>query len=198
MNRLKQYRNRVNKQLGELRHTKSLVREERTNLKQVKQKIKNLTQAQEIAQLVAKTVQQRAHEKIARVVSRCLAAVFDDPYEFQIHFVSRRGKTEAEPIFVRDGYEYSDPQNDCGLGTVDVAAFALRLSCLTLSRSHPRKLLLLDEAFRFVSVEYRDQVRTLLETISEEMGVQIVLITHDESLLTIAGRTITITPKFDA
>ena len=51
-------------------------------------------EAQQIVQAVAETIQEAAHDRIAGVVSRCLAAVFDEPYEFRINFLHRYGQHE--------------------------------------------------------------------------------------------------------
>ena len=141
----------------------------------------NLTaahQAQAAAQHIAEATQQQAQGRIAAIVSRCLLAVFgDDAYDFRIVFERKRGKTEAALLFARGGLE-ADPLTATGGGVVDVAAFALRLAALMLSRPPARRLLVVDEPFRFVSTEFRPQVRRLLETLAEEMGVQIILVTH--------------------
>ena len=71
-----------------------------------------------------------------------------------------------------------------GGGVVDVAAFALRLSCLMLSKPPLRRLLVLDEPFKFVSAEHRDRIQTLLRTLAEEMRIQILMVTHIEQLVT--------------
>jgi len=81
----------------------------------------NLETAQEIVQTVAQSIQQQIHTRIADVVSRCLSAVFDEPYEFRIIFEQKRGKTEARLIFVRDEQEI-DPMTAAGGGVIDVAA----------------------------------------------------------------------------
>lgn len=139
-------------------------------------------EAQRVAQAIAQTIQQQAHARIAGVVTRCLAAVFgDNAYEFNILFEQKRGKTEAVLVFVRDGITV-DPLTASGGGVVDVAAFALRLAALVLSRPPLRRVLVLDEPFRFVSKEYRDKIRGLLSVLGAEMGVQFVIVTHFEDL----------------
>jgi len=140
-------------------------------------------EAQKVLQLVAQTVQQSAHKRIAGVVSRCLEAVFDEPYDFRIIFEQKRGRTEARLVFVREEMEV-DPLTASGGGVVDVAAFALRLSCLMLTRPSLRKILLLDEPFRFVSSGYRERVRNMLENLSKDLGVQIIMVTHMDELKT--------------
>lgn len=145
--------------------------------------LKHALEAQEILQLIAQAVQQQAHEKIAKVVSSCLQAVFDDPYEFKIEFERKRGRTEAKLLFLRRGL-ICDPTSASGGGVIDVAAFALRAVCIMLHRPRLSKILFLDEPFRFVSAEYQDNVRTMLEELSEDLGVQIVQITHNEKIAT--------------
>jgi len=138
----------------------------------------HLLQAQVVAQEVAQRLQHQAHAQIAQVVTRCLRAVYDDEaYAFRIDFEKKRGKTEARLVFVQDG-QVLDPVGNASLGQVDVAAFALRLAALLLARPRRRKLLVLDEPFKWVDRQRRPRVRRLLETLAQEMDVQFFLITH--------------------
>ncbi len=148
-------------------------------LKKSKRKLKDTIKAQEICQLVTATIQHRVHEKIATVVSHCLETVFEEPYKFRILFERKRGKTDARLVFERGGL-HVDPLTASGGGVVDVAAFALRLSCLLLTKPNLRKVLILDEPFRFVSEEYQDRVASMLRQISKDMKVQVVQVTHNE------------------
>lgn len=131
---------------------------------------------------IAQHTQQQAHRAIAGVVSRCLAAVFDNPYEFVIHFERKRDKTEARLAFVRDGVEVS-PLDAAGGGVVDVAAFALRLAAIVLHQPPVRRLVVLDEPFKFVHADNLPRVRALLDHLAAEMGIQFVLVTHLEGLV---------------
>jgi ABC-type uncharacterized transport system YnjBCD ATPase subunit len=139
--------------------------------------------AQEILQHLAQAVQQQAHEQISKVVSSCLEAVFDDPYEFKIVFERKRGRTEAQLRFTRRGLDV-DPLTASGGGMVDVAAFALRVSCLALHRPRLSRVVVLDEPFRFVSAEYQDNVRKMLEQLTKDMGMQMILVTHNDAYAT--------------
>lgn len=133
-------------------------------------------EAQVLLQTVAEQIQNAVHKRIAGVVSKCLAFVFDEPYEFSIVFEKKRGKTEAVLMFSRDGLELTDPLGEIGGGVVNVAAFALRLACLSLERPVKRRLLVLDEPFSGLRGErQRERMRTLLESLADEFGVQFVL-----------------------
>jgi DNA repair exonuclease SbcCD ATPase subunit len=139
--------------------------------------------AQKLLQVTAEAVQRVAHARITELVSHCLTAVFGEAaYEFKIEFEQKRGKTEARVVFLRDGHEV-DPVTAAGGGTVDVAAFALRLAAVLFSKPPVRRLLVLDEPFRMVSEEYQPRVREMVEGISERLGVQVIMVTHNENLV---------------
>lgn len=150
-------------------------------LMQADDHLSDVQEAHALIQMVAQAVQQEAHQQIAGVVSQCMQSIFDEPYEFQIGFDRKRGRTEATLSFVREDVTV-DPLTGSGGGAVDVAAFALRLACLVLSKPAIRPLLVLDEPFRFVSAEYRPRVRALLERLAADMGVQIIQVTHINEL----------------
>lgn len=138
-----------------------------------------IREATALVQTVATAVQEEAHNKIADIVSHALEAVFDEPYTFKINFEKKRGRTEASLTFTRNGNEV-DPMTASGGGVVDVAAFALRLSCIMLSRPPVRRLLVLDEPWKFLSADRRPRLRALVETLADKMDCQFVIVTHDD------------------
>ena len=168
---------------SDLDHIEKTVAEEKDNVSKATKLLHRTQTAQEVLQLIAQAVQQKAHERIAGVVSSCLSAVFDDPYEFKIEFERKRGRTEATLRFCRGGL-IVDPLTASGGGVVDVAAFALRAACLMLHRPRLSRLIVLDEPFRFVSAEYQSNVRSMLEELSADLKLQIIFVTHNESLAT--------------
>ena len=150
-------------------------------LKRLQRDLAAWREIQELTQHVAATCQNRVHKQICEVVTVCLAAIFDEPYTFLIRFVNKRGRTEAVPVFVRDGEEVVDI-DDIGGGVVDIACFALRLAAVVSSLPPIRRLLVLDEPYRFVSKKLRPKVAAMLEAFSKQMKCQIVLTTHEDEL----------------
>lgn len=177
------HRSRLNELLAEHATARTVYQQEKKAAIVSENHATDCEEAQRVVQLVAQTVQKQAHDKIAGVVSRCLEAVFDEPYEFQIHFEQKRGRTEARLVFVRDGNEV-DPMTGSGGGVVDVAAFALRVACILLSKPQVRRVLIMDEPFRFVSACYRPRLRGMLEQLAKELGMQFIQVTHIEELKT--------------
>lgn len=145
--------------------------------------LKATEEARAIVQQTAQTIQEQAHGAIAKVVSRCLSAVFEEPYEFKILFEQKRGRTEAKMVFERNGLQI-DPMTASGGGVLDVAALALRLACLMLCKPAARRILIFDEPFKSPSPHYRERIKQLLETLAEEMGVQFIFVTNIMELVT--------------
>lgn len=155
------------------------VRKQKTERKQQAEHAKT---AHEIAQEAAREVQTQTFSKIASVVSRCLSSVFTNPYGFEIEFQTKRGRSEAVLSLTRNGAKYS-PQDATGGGVVDVAAFALRISALVLSTPQKRRLVVLDEPFKFLSKEHRTAARQLLDELAVEMKIQFVIVSHIDELI---------------
>lgn len=130
---------------------------------------------------LAEKVQNKVHKQVADVVTKCLKNVFadhpDGAYEFKIKFVKKRNKTDAILLFTRNGMEL-DPQDEAGGGVLDVASFALRLACTLSAQPAVRKLMVLDEPFRHVSLKLRPIVAALLVELAKETGTQFIVVTH--------------------
>lgn len=178
-----QIENRVLEYEMEYERCANNVLNERAELKKEIEMTNAIAEATEIVNAVAKQLQQNAHTRIATIVTHCLQAVFEKNYEFKILFETKRNKTEAKLAFLWDGQTLDDPTNEAGLGVVDVAAFALRLASVLEARPAGRRLLVLDEPFKFVSEGYLENVRVMLEGLAERLGVQIIMVTHIRELM---------------
>jgi len=176
-------RERVNGLLSDLKVADRACKDGRQKLTEAEDHLTYAEEAQRIVQQVAQEIQQQAHKRIAGVVSRCLETVFagDDIYGFKIRFDRKRGRTEAALILTKNGNEVEDPLNADSGGVVDVAAFALRTACIVLSKPKLRRFLSLDEPFKFVSEEFRDNVRMLLEGLAKDFKFQYVMVTHEKA-----------------
>lgn len=154
--------------------------EEKKKLKESKRKYEEIEKALKIAQAVAESVQRKAHQQLSGLVTTCLKTIFGDEYSFQVRFLQKRNKTEAQLILLKDGHEITDALEQDSGGVLDVAGFGSRLACIMLQKPQPRKVMVLDEPFKFVSVEYKPRVAALLEKLSKDFKTQIILITHEK------------------
>ena len=153
----------------------------------VERELINTEQAQAIIQKVAQKTQQELEYHISDLVSTALSAIFDEPYEFKLYFVIRRGTTEAVFKFARNGEEV-DPMVASGGGAVDVAAFALRIALWSLKQKRSRNTIVLDEPFRFLSRELQPKASSMLKLLSEKLGIQFIIVTHNNDLVEAADK----------
>lgn len=181
---LSRARKRINNLLTELDLADKTQQKQRKKLTGLEDYFTYTEEARKIAQQVGQHIQQMAHKQIANVVTSCLQMVFEDDYGFKIDFVLKRGKTEAKLLLLKDGHEIENPIDEDSGGVLDVAAFALRVACIVLFKPPQRRLLVMDEPFKFVSTEFRDNIRMMIEKLAEDFDFQFIMITHIEALKT--------------
>lgn len=178
------------------KHAQIQLKQERKRLKQAKSDLKHSQEAQAFLQEAAKQVQLKSHNRIAGVVSHCLKEVFkDDPegaYQFKFRFDKIRGRTQARPVFIRNGHEL-DPKDECSGGMEELAAFALRIVAILMSNPELRRLVIPDEPFRGISPCYRHLVPQLILALSKKMRMQIIYATNEMSYA--CGKVIKLTKE---
>ena len=151
-------------------------------------------EAREIIRTVGQKTQESISFHIKDIVSLALDSVFDEPYEFAIDFTNRRSKTECDLYFVRNGNKI-DPLTASGVGAVDIASFALRIASWSMARPRTRNVIILDEPFRFLSENYQERASQMVKEISQKLGIQFLIITHEMMLTSAADRIFEVSIK---
>jgi DNA repair exonuclease SbcCD ATPase subunit len=160
--------------------------------KHLLQEIRQLNQVVELhekAALVLTAIgeqrQDAAQRSIETLVTEGLQTIFGD--ELSFHLVPTvRAKSPVVDLIVRsqlsDGTLVdTDVLAARGGGLAAVVGFLLRLVILLLSSNRQDTVLFLDETFAHVSAEYLPRLIEFLKDLVAKTGVQIVLVTHDES-----------------
>lgn len=139
-----------------------------------------------LLQEIATITQKKVEERISGIVSLALEAVFQDPYKFVLEFVPKRNQTECILHFEKNN-ERVKPIAAAGGGTVDVAAFALRIAFLSIDRKS-RRVLICDEPFRFVSRNYLPRINKIMQVLSDKYAIQFIIVTHIKELIDSADK----------
>jgi len=135
-------------------------------------------EAQLIIQTVAQQTQQQLKYHISELVTLALASVFEDPYEFEPEFVQRRGRTECDMWFVRNGVRI-DPMDSSGGGAVDVAAFALQVALWSIGNPRARNVLIQDEPLKWLKGgDLPEKGARMIKEISTRLYLQIIMVSH--------------------
>jgi len=171
------------------------------NLKQLKGTLKSSKkslirheQAREIVREVGMKTQQQLQFHISDITSLALESVFSDPYELSVEFVQRRNKTECDLMFVRDECKVK-PLDAAGGGTVDVAAFALRIASWSMLEDASSNTIVLDEPLRYLSVDCQERASQMIKDLSTKLGIQFIIVTHEETLAAYADRVFEVSIK---
>lgn len=176
---LDSFRDRISRKTALLDHCRKEMDHVRADQREAEEKQRVYTEATGWLRDLYEQVQERYHGQIMQIVTYCLREVFGpEAYEFKIAFVQKRGQVEASLIFERDGEQF-DPLNASGGGVLAVACFALRLAVLYLTKQSVRPIIVMDEPFAQLSVEYRERMAALLEELADQFGFQFILVTHE-------------------
>jgi len=164
------------------------------DLKRFKNRYDNALVVRVIITTVAENTQKRIEYHISNLVTMALASVFPEPYEFNLRFVQRRNKTEADLIFTKDGNETDDILNVGGGGVADVASLALRISLWSIKKNRP--VFLLDESAKFLhNPIYQEKFSEMIKEVSQKLGLQILMISDQPNIIKHADKVITIENK---
>lgn len=152
----------------------------------LEQRLDHAGQARSFIQTVANEVQRNLETHISSVVTLALSTVIPDPIEFVVRFEQRRGRTECDLLF-REQEENYRPLDGSGFGAVDVASSAMRFVFWSLKRNRPT--IIMDEPFRNVSPDLHEKLSEMLQMISRDLGLQIIMVSHSEDVNVKADKT---------
>lgn len=184
---IQKYRNIIEQEKGKRDQLFSNITRIKHNIRKNKRFSLQIEEAQLIIQNVAQQTQQKIEFKISEMITSALYAIFDDPYEFKINFVCKRGQTEAEFKFIKNDLEVS-PMNASGGGVVLVASFALRIILWSMQQPLSRNTIILDEPFHFLSKDLQEKAGELLNLLSKKLNLQFIVVTHETAYIDIADK----------
>jgi len=167
-------------------------REKSQRIDQLTTDIEELKEARNIINAAQMMSQVTVSEFIEEVVTLALQSVLGPQYGFKVEYELKRGKSEASLYIVKNG-ELLQAEDDCGGAVADVASLGLRASCWALSDPKPAPVLLVDEPGRFLHLGERMQkFGELLRQLNEMLGLQIIMITHEPTLVETADKAFSI------
>lgn len=128
--------------------------------------------------------QKKIKDKIQTLVSSSLSSVFEREYRFFLEFKQARHQLVAEfkLASAETGWEPTDLTDAHGGGVCEVAGFVLRLLFLLFMKETQRQIMFLDEPFSWVSAQYTDNLLAIIRELSDQSGIQFVIITHNDGL----------------
>lgn len=152
----------------------------------VKRKIADYQEVRKVWTAISKEIQRDAKDHIENIVTMAIQTVFDHPYRFKLLFEEKRNTVTCTPLIVEGENEYH-PKDAVGGGMLDVIGFALRITLWSMQNPKSRNIFILDEPFRFTG-KLSSRVGYMLRRLSRKLKFQVLLVTHDDSLIDICDR----------
>lgn len=194
MKDLKELRNHLERQKGRKAQIQSSIDRDSLKIKHDEREYRQNEKAREIVREIGLKMQEQLQYHISDITSLALEAVFENPYKLEVEFIQRRNKTECDLYFSRDGMRV-DPLTASGGGTVDVASFALRIASWSMMNPRPNNVIILDEPLRYLSEDNQEKGSQMIKELSKKLGLQFIIVTHEQTLATYADRIFETTIK---
>lgn len=148
--------------------------------------IADYDRALEITNALIQDCQDKAASIADNIIPLFVTSVFGPSYGFRFDKRIDRGRPAFTPVVIDNGRDRSVHSVGCGLK--DVLSLACRVTAWTLS-AKSTDCILFDEPGKFVSKDLLQSFGETIKYISEELGIQIVLISHDDALIEIADKS---------
>lgn len=143
-----------------------------------------LTKSVELLTLVQQATKEKMKEGFEAIVTYALKYIYNDEYSFQLEF-GRRGNLQELDFNIKtpDFTNPADPKDTSGGGVLDILSLALRTALLELAKPKIEGFIILDEPFKHLSKDYLVAGGEFLKVISARLGRQIIMVTHQQDLL---------------
>lgn len=128
-------------------------------------------------------------KKVEELITSCLHEVFDDTYSVEFEYGMKRSKTSVEVHSIRkceDGVVVKRQIDGIGGGVADAISLPLKLIVL-LNDSDLDRIFVIDEPGKHLSVNHVPKFANFLSTISQKLGVQIIMSSHHTCMDKFAG-----------
>ena len=132
---------------------------------------------------VASQERNRVKEKVERLITSCLHAVYDDTYSVEFDYGIKNSKTSVE-IYVnrkcKNGMEVKRTIDGLGGGVADTISLPLKL--IVLMNDKFDKVLIADEPGKHLDIKRIEKFAEFIKEITEKLGVQIIMSSHHECM----------------
>lgn len=193
---LRWYRQELDRFKGKREQLQKYVKVKRQDLQDAENLLADLIEARLVVAEAARRTQANVKDYIESLTTTALQGVFNRPYKFIAEMGIRANKSECTLMVQEGDWEPYVPKEEQGGGTVDIISFALQIVLWSLQEPRSRPVFFMDEPMKWVgasdSVELSQAV-DMMKEVSEKLGFQLILTTHEAEFLRIADKVFTVT-----
>lgn len=151
-----------------------------------------LIEARMMISEAARATQLQFKSHVESLVTMAIQTVFpEDRYKFVMRFGLEANRSIIYLLVQQDDKEPYNPEDEQGGGLLDIISFALRVVMWSLERPRSRAIFIMDEPFRFCG-KLTALAGNMAKEISQKLGLQILMVTHEQELREIADKLWTV------
>jgi len=191
--RLKPYVNRFN----ELKARKKVLIEQIDSYeernKELLDEISVCVEAKQVLSVVATATQKKFVDYIESLVTVALQSVYGPDLKF---VVKTKENLECLLLVQEGDREPFSPEEEMGSGVLDIASLALRVAMWGIKKPASRNFIYLDEPMKAIGKgEMLESAIEMIRKISEELGIQFIINTHEPTIAKLADRSFSTTKE---
>lgn len=177
----------------ERKHQKAFLQkqlDEKTNSREsLLAKYNDLIEARRIISEAARVTQLQFKGFVENLVTMAIQTVFpEQQYKFVMDFDLKANRSEINLLVQQGEKEPYRPEDEQGGGLLDILSFALRVVMWALEKPRSRPVFVMDEPFRYCG-KLTPLAGNMMKEISQRLGIQIIMVTHEDALSDIADRS---------
>lgn len=179
--RLEELKNKINKISVYRDLLISQISNEQDKVKNLKYEAELQQKSSEIFKMWLEDLLKANIDSVSDLVTSGLNHIIDDQeLKFNIKQEVKNNRLSINFTIEENGIE-GDPLSSFGGGAISVASLILRLA--VMARMNMANLLLLDESMSSLANRYVPMAAEFMKQISEKMGINILMVTHNEDFL---------------
>lgn len=153
--------------------------------------------AQEVINITSTIAQAEFKEFIESVVSDALQLVFGPEYYFEMENKVVRNQPETYLYSVQDDIRNLLKDDMDGGGLLDVVSLALRTILWAIETNKTSAIMFIDEPLKNIDAHRLILMGEMIRKLSEMLGIQFIIVTHEDGLMNIADKSFIVTRKKD-
>lgn len=160
-----------------------------SNKQALQNRYDDLVEARRIISEAARSTQLQFQGFVESLVTMAIQTVFpEQQYRFVMEFDLKANRSEINLLVQQGEKEPYRPEDEQGGGLLDVLSFALRVVMWSLEKPRSRPVFVIDEPFRYCG-KLTSLAGNMMKEISQKLGIQIIMVTHEDSLSEIADKS---------
>lgn len=161
------------------------------NVEEFSETIQDLEAISAVFSTISEELEKSYIIAVEELVTEGLYAVFESDMQFKIQR-SIKGRNVTYDFMMETEGELTPLVDSRGGGVLAVVGVILRMVIVRLMKEKVAQILVLDEPFSHLSSAYVPAAAQLLKSLGTDLGIQVLLVTHQQEFAEFADEVVTI------